>query len=787
MRVKDEDEDEVPESVTIKLLRLLGAAVAAGVLVAFIALPVVGGGGLTARDASNSFQNMPADLRTTPPPEKTVAYDAEGKPLATFFDKYRESVRLNQINPVMNKAIIAIEDSRFYEHGAMDLKGAIRALATNVESGETAQGGSTLTQQYVKNLLVESAASDEEYRAVTAPTAGRKLRELRYALDIEQKMTKDQILEGYLNIAYFGAGAYGVQAASKRYFSKPASKLNLEQAALLAGITKNPTAFDPTLNPKDARNRRNTVLQRMAQLGMITKAEADATAAKPVKLDETRPEGGCETSPAPFFCEYVRHEVISILAKGKRDAKSLENAGKQLRRGGYTIRTTMDPQMQRAANQAVRNYVNPTDTQVASEAMVQPGTGHIKAMAASKTFGAKKKTGQTSINVVANAAHGGGSGFQAGSTFKAFTLATALKEGMSPNDTLNAPAPFVPSSGFTRCDGSTANSPGHQVFNAGREGGKGGSYSLRTGTWGSVNTFFMTLEQKVGLCDVVKTARSMGITRTASGTALQEVSTFTLGVNEMDPVTVAAAYATLGARGKFCRPIAITEVVDANGKKLSVPGPDCKQVLDASVADGVNGILQGVFTKGTMKGVGGIGRPAAGKTGTTDGSSAAWFAGYTPDLAAAVSLGDLRGAFGHPLSGSGACMGGRCYGTVFGATVPGPVWKQSMLNALSGRPATPFSTPPDYGRELKVPDVTGMSIGDATAELISAGYRVRIAQNPVRSDEQRGTVAATVPGAGAAAPEETNVTMFISQGRRGFGRNRNGGGDGNGFLWPFGN
>ncbi|MGH3392811.1 MAG: penicillin-binding protein [Actinomadura sp.] len=765
--------------VIVKAFRLLMAAVIAGALIAFIALPVVGSGGVAARDAANGFQKMPADLKTTPPPEKTVVYDAEGKQLATFFDRYRESVRLDQVNPIMKRAIIAIEDSRFYEHGALDLKGAIRALAANAEAGATTQGGSTLTQQLVKNLLVESAASDEEYRAVTAPTAGRKLRELRYALDIEQTMSKDQILQSYLNIAYFGAGAYGVQAAAKRYFSRPASELKLEEAALLAGITKNPAAFDPTRNPKDARTRRDVVLRRMAQLGIVTRAQADAAAAKPIKLKETRPEGGCERSSAAFFCEYVRHEMIGILANGKTDPESIDNARKMLQRGGYTIRTTLDPQAQRAADRAVRKFVDPADPQVASEAMVQPGTGYIRAMAASKKFGSSKKRGQTSINIVADGAHGGGMGFQAGSTFKAFTLATALKEGMSPNERLTARAPFVPSSGFTRCNGQTVNDPDHQVFNASREGGKGGSYSLRTGTWGSVNTFFMTLERKVGLCDTVKTAKAFGIHR-ANGGPLSEVSTFTLGVNEMDPVTVASAFAGFAARGRFCRPIAITEVVDPDGKKLKVQPVNCRQALDQKTADGVNSILQGVFTKGTMRGVGGIDRPAAGKTGTTDNSSAAWFAGYTPDLAAAVSVGDLRGAFQHPLSGSGACMGGRCYGTVFGATVPGPIWKQSMIDALRGTPETPFAVPPDYGDELTVPDVRGLPVSAAISELASAGFEVRIAPRPVRSDQPNGTVARTDPGAGSTVDEGDRVTIFISQS----GRPRLGGGGGGGGIGP---
>ncbi|MCQ0017775.1 transglycosylase domain-containing protein [Actinomadura madurae] len=381
------------------LFRLLGAGVVAGLIVALIALPAVGSAGLTARDAANNFEDMEGELKTTPPSEKTVMYDASGKQVATFFDKYRESVRLDQVDPIMRKAIIDIEDSRFYEHGALDLKGTIRALASNVESEQT-QGGSTLTQQYVKNLLVDSARTQEEYREATAPTVGRKLRELRYALDIEQRMTKDQILEGYLNIAYFGAGAYGVQAAAKRYFSVPASKLNLGQAALLAGITQNPAAFDPIRNPKDARHRRDIVLYRMAQLGHISKAQADEEAAKPIELNRTDPVGGCQSSKAPYFCEYVKYDMLNILSDGKYwelEPKQQQAVVNELNRGGYTIRTTLDMEDQRAVDKTLRSTVAPGGNRVGAEAMVEPGTGKVKAIGLSKRFGPGK--GRTTINL----------------------------------------------------------------------------------------------------------------------------------------------------------------------------------------------------------------------------------------------------------------------------------------------------------------------------------------------------------------------------------------------------
>jgi membrane peptidoglycan carboxypeptidase len=421
------------------LLRLLGACVAAGVLVALIALPGVGSAGLTARDAANNFEDMDGQLKTSPPSEKTVMYDVNGKEIARFFDKYRESIHLDQVDPVMKQAIVDIEDSRFYQHGALDAKGTIRALASNANSAQT-QGGSTLTQQYVKNLLVDNAKTDAEYRDATAPTVGRKMRELRYALDIEQRMTKDQILEGYLNVAYFGAGAYGVQAASKRYFSKPATKLDLEEAALLAGITQNPTAYDPIRNPDAARKRRDIVLYRMAQLKHITKKQADTAAAKPIELNETQPKGGCETSKAPYFCEYAKYDVLQILSGGKywqMQPKQQQDIVNKLNRGGYTIRTTLDMKDQNAVDRALRSNVPPSGHRVGAEAMVEPGTGRVKAIGLSKRFGEGK--GRTTINLPADAVHGGGNGVSAGSTFKVFTLAAALDQGIPVNTNINSP------------------------------------------------------------------------------------------------------------------------------------------------------------------------------------------------------------------------------------------------------------------------------------------------------------------------------------------------------------
>ncbi|MGV9774068.1 transglycosylase domain-containing protein [Streptosporangium sp. NPDC003464] len=635
---------------------------------------------------------LPEELKEPPLPEKTTLLDADGKQFAQFYYENRESVTLDQVADIMKTAIVSIEDFRFYEHGPIDIEGTFRAAVKNATGSGGIQGGSSITQQYVKQVLFNSAETEEEREAAIAPTFSRKLNELRYAMAIEEKYTKAEILERYLNISYFGASGYGIQAASKRFFGKPAAKLNLWEAATLAGAVQDPNGTDPNGGKAKQRlllQRRNIVLDRMAELGKITTQEAAEAKAKKLGYKDISAPGGCETSPYPYFCVYVREEIRNNPEFGKTPAQR----EKRLQRGGLTIKTTLDPKTQKASEKALREYVKTSDKPVAAQAMVVPGTGAIKAMATSRKFGRDKKKNETSINFAADGLHGGGAGFQAGSTFKPFTLLTALDKGMKLNDgNSTGSVYYAPSYGaFRDCEGNRVGDPKHDVHNS-SEGG-GGFKTLTTGTLGSVNTFFLKLEEQVGLCDVVKMAKKLGIKR-ADGGKLREVQTFTLGVNEMDPVTVSAAYATIAARGTYCKPMAITEIRDRDGK-ITPYKPKCSQVLDEEVADAATHIMSGVFTKGTMTEVGGIGRPAAGKTGTTDGYTAAWFAGFTPDLASAVSLGDPRGAFKHDLVG--VTIGGRYYSYVYGASISGRIWKSSMLGALKGVDPSSF-TPVNTGR-----------------------------------------------------------------------------------------
>ncbi|MGH3376716.1 MAG: penicillin-binding protein [Actinoallomurus sp.] len=718
--------------------------------------------GVSARNGANWFQSVPVDIRTPPVPQRSDILAADGSKIATFYYENRVDVPLDKVAPVMRRAILAIEDNRFYEHGGIDLKATVRALASNLAAGQVTQGGSGITQQYVKNLLVETASNAEERDLARATTPARKLKELRLAVAMEKRYTKDQILERYLNIAYFGDGAYGVEAASRHYFGRSAATLTLPQAALLAGIVRYPYAYDPTVSPQRATERRNTVLGRMAELHWAGQAEASSAERASLSLDVKSTPNGCVESSAPFFCDYVQREILTNPIFGASgDARKL-----LLQRGGLTIRTTVDPKMQKAAQHAVDHYVPQKNSshKAASEVLVQPGTGAVRAMVVDRALGPSEKIGKTWVNFAADGDHGTSLGMQAGSTFKIFTLAAALDQDMAFGHRLYAPDHFAPT-GLRDCDGKYAGSSTSLSNAADGEGGR--SFSLVTGTWNSVNTFFLNLEKQVGLCETVKMAEKLGMRR-ADGKPLEQVASFTLGPNTISPVRLAAAYAAFAARGKYCDPVVLTKITDANGHEMKVPDAKCHQAVRKGVADAVNHVLRGVLTQGTAAGMG-IGRPAAGKTGTVDNFTSAWFAGYTPDMASAVWVGDPRGGYAHPLTN--VCLGGRCYGQVFGADIPAPIWRETMLGALRDVPAHAFHNPPsEYYREgsgedrVKVPDVVGLSASEARSKLTAAGFSVSTGKG-VSSFYPKGTVVRTSPGGGSRAEPGSTVTIYLSKGQ----------------------
>jgi membrane peptidoglycan carboxypeptidase len=686
-----------------RLVALAAVAVLAGVVVAGMILPFVGPAGLVARDSIASFEELPRDFREPALPVRTQVYAADGTRMATVFTENRKEVPLNKIAPIMQKAVVAIEDSRFYEHNGFDPRGFARAAVTNITTGEVAQGGSTLTMQYVKNVLLTAARDEEAQAAAREDTISRKLREIRYAMALEKRLTKDEILNRYLNISYYGARAYGVEAASQRYFSKRAKDLNLVEAATLAGIVQQPSRFDPTRNPRQAQDRRDVVLNRMAELGYITVDEAREAKAMDVE-DYLKPRilyNGCTTSFAPYFCDYAVRKVTQMRALGSSPEKRAE----AWREGGYKVYTTLNVKAQEGADKAVNGFVPPKDPskKALTVAMVEPGTGNIQAMAQNRVWGTgnpEKKWWQTTYNYSVAAEDGGGQGAAAGSTFKLFTAIAALEQGLSPFTVINSP-PTKAFTGFVDCDNRLMTGTGsggiepYTVSNS----TSSGNFDLFRGAAYSVNTFFVELEKRAGVCQTVDAAKRLGI-RHATGEELgellpsgatAEVASFTLGSTEVTPLMMANAYATVSAHGVYCEPRVITKIVDRTGKSLPVPAPKCNQAVKRNVADGVAGVFTNVVDgniPGRTGGAMSIGRDTTGKTGTINDNAAVWFVGSTPDMAAAVMLYDPRSAQRNPLRN--ITINGRYYPQVFGSSIPGPTWKAAMEAALKGKDPVPM-------------------------------------------------------------------------------------------------
>ncbi|WP_225846983.1 transglycosylase domain-containing protein [Streptomyces sp. HPF1205] len=666
--------------------KFLGVSVLAGVVAAGIALPAAGALGLSAKGTVKGFNDLPGELRQPPLSQASKILDANGGLIATVYSRDRTVVPIADMSPNILKAIVDIEDARYYKHGAIDLKGILRALSNNGGGGST-QGASTLTQQYVKNVFVEEAGDDPNKVAqAVQQTVGRKIKEMKYAIQVEKELGKQRILENYLNITFFGEQAYGIEAASERYFSKHAKNLSLTEAAMLAGLVQSPTRYDPISDPQEAVKRRNTVLARMAELGDITRAQAQAAEKSPLGLKVSSPKNGCITAVngAGFFCDYVRETFLQNAAFGK----TKEDRAKTWYTGGLTIKTTLDPKAQASAIDGIQKHVYKSDPIAAAVTMVQPGTGKIVAMAQSRPYGFGAH--ETQINYSVDQDMGGGGGFQNGSTFKPITAAAALEAGYQPAQSYPSPNE-MPYPSVTTCDGRTIPAGGN-IPNEGKD--EVGPYAMPEALQKSINTYFVSLEAAVGVCPVAKMADKLGIVR-ADGKPLQQIQSMTLGTNEVAPLTVAAAYAAFADRGLYCTPIAIESVTTSAGKSLPVPKSICNQAMSQKTADTINTMLKGVVEDGTGTQAGLTGRPTAGKTGTTDQRYAAWFAGYTPNMAAAVWMGDPR----HKTRMIDITIGGHHYPKVYGADGPAPIWRDAVSGALDGQPALDFVTVP-----LNIPD-----------------------------------------------------------------------------------
>lgn len=684
------------------------------------------------------WESLPKDIAIDPLPQRSRILDANGDLIAEFYSENRVPVTYEELPDVMKDAIISVEDERFYEHGAVDLKGTLRAVASTA-SGDT-QGGSTLSQQFVKNTLLYRAKTDEERSAATEVTAERKIEEMSLAAELESEYSKDEILTGYLNIANFGDRSFGVGAASLHYFGVEVGDLKLEQAALLAGIVNSPEAYNPVKNPDQAEKRRNVVLARMLSNGKITQEEHDEAVESSIELNVTDTPNGCASSKYPFFCSMVRSTLTNDPAFGSTP----EARERLLYLGGLTIHTTLDPKVQEAADKAAKDALGADNEYASSIAVVEPGTGQIKGIGTNKEWGDGKH--QTQVNLAT-------SEFQNGSTYKPITLAAALENGWGINQTLTAQSRFCAPGANEGCFTNMAS------YDA-------GTMNAVDAMAISSNTFFTQLSVEVGTDQVQDMGRRLGLPLPDDlhGT---ETST-TLGTYEVSTIDLANAYATFAAHGRYCNPTSISKVTDASGEEIEIPEANCHQELSPDVADKVAMTLTEVVDGNNPHRTGrdlDVGRQVMAKSGTTDASSAVWFAGGTPQYQTAVWVGDPQGGYKNPVRNL------RLYGeqtsAMYGSTAAGPLWEETVKGVHKGVPEEKFSV--SAGGQTKqasvIPDVRGMTPETAVGALEDAGYSVAFSKENSKDALYRpNTVVKQSVAPGDTAKWGEKITLTLSKG-----------------------
>ena len=681
-----------------------------GVLAASLAIPGVAAAGLAVSRSIIFFNNLPSELKVDPPSQATKVLTADGKPIATFFAENRVRVRLDQMSPYIRDAIVAIEDSRFFQHAGVDPQGILRAVAFDLISGGR-QGASTLTQQYVTNVTNESLLSADKTDQVILSgqkSIGDKVREMKVAIELEKRYTKDQILEGYLNIVFFNRDAYGIEAAARHFFSTTAKDLTLPQAALLAGLVNSPSFYDPATHPENSLKRRNQVLDKMLSERKISHAEHDAAVAVGVDLKLTAAKQGCAAADiAPYFCDYIAHLILNNPAYGV-DAADRE---KKLYRGGLTITTTLDSRLQGAAQAQVDATAgaNP-DKWGASLVSIEPGTGRIVAMAQNTVFLPEpgKFDTQLNFNVDSKDAKGndlnGAGGFQPGSTMKPFTFAEWLNEGKSMVAVVDAsrrryPLDFPWKSSCGKVLGAYDTAQAALGAAEDLKNNDEGYYRrmpVNYGLYNSINTATFAEATQLDFCGIQKIVDAVGL---HSGVDNAPVNMHQLGnllgAIGVAPLHLANAFATFAADGRYCAPIAVAAVKDAGGRDLPAQVSECRNALKPEVARGVNSVLQDVLKRGS-----GIyiepkvqnHVPAAAKTGTSNTNGATWVVGYTSGLATASFFGDTLAGQKRP--GQNVTINGKFYKAVDGYMLAGPQWANYMLQVAGLYPAAPFPPPP---------------------------------------------------------------------------------------------
>ncbi len=699
---------------------------------------------------------------TLPPLSQTsMVYDRGGRLLDSLHaGENRTVVPIDDVPRQVQEAVIAIEDARFYQHHGVDFKAVLRAAVADAKAGQIVQGGSTIPEQLVKNTIT----GDER-------TFANKFRQAELAYALEDRYSKQQILGMYLNTVYFGEGAYGIEAAAHTYFSTSAKDLTLTQGAMLAGLIQAPSSFDPVFAPGAAQRRRNVVLARMRDLGWITPATYAAGSASPLGL-QTSDQQTQTVDPAPYFVEYVKNWFLSNPLFGATRAERYD----LLFKGGLRIDTTVDLHLQAEADQAVKSILISRSDPHAAMTVIDPNTGEILAMVGGRGFYSKDPVAKVNL-----ASGQGGTGRQPGSSFKPFTLVAALEHGISPQQVFPAPNTIE----FPQPNGKP-----WDVTNF--EGQGFGQMSLEEATVSSVNTVYAQVVEQVGAKNVVAIAHAMGIQ-----SPLDALPSIALGTEEVNTVEMASAYGTLAAMGYHSPVTAVTKITNSAGRVLYRADEKPRLVIKPEIAYAADKILEEVVQRGT--GIqANIGRPVAGKTGSTQNNWDAWFVGFTPQLVAAVWVG-------YPQRQIPMVAPRTRIPVVLGGTWPAEIWHAFMTNATKKLPPVDFVSPdshfvtvvvdvtrgclpnrytppqdvqpvqyvigtepttvctePSSPQQVPVPEVSGMNEDQARAALESYGFRVLV--EPVQADGiAPGTVLSESPPPGALAyPGDTIIIVVVA-------------------------
>lgn len=745
---------EKPSKV-VSTLKYVGATLAVAVAVSLLFVPGTKIAAATAQSGIDYYYQLPNDISFIEKtlPQHTILLDKNGNEFARFFSENREDVSLDKVSSAFTKALLASEDARFYEHGGFDPVGTLRALVNNASGGDT-QGGSSLTQQLVKNMLVLTAAKSGDENQVNSAVHGPrgyldKIKELRLAVEVDKKYTKDQILTMYINSVYFGNGAYGIKAASHQYFGVDPDALTISQAATIVAMVQSPNVYNPIDNKEASLQQRNLVLGRMLSTQAITQAEYDAAMAEEVVVKTTPLSSGCGASKYANYCSYV----ISELKKNPVFGDTQEARDARIAQGGLTITTALDPVATDKATDEVTKATGPANRVAIASATVEPGTGKLIAISQSRPWG--NGDFQTEITYATQK-------FSVGSSFKPFTIATALEQGYDPKTTVfdspshyHSPTLDGPPDGYSNY--GWYNWPAMDMYHA---------------TQLSLNIYYIKLLEKVGVRNLADMAKRLGIVSlppTDSFTGKE--GSLTLGANELTPIEMADAYATFASGGLHCDPISILSAVRTdNGEKIKVPSANCQQVVTPAVANGVTDVIKHNFeAPGTAKdSFLADGRVAGGKTGTTENYAETWFVGYTPQLSTAVWIGDPRGGQQHPLT-SDVHIFGRNFSSVTGEDIAAPVWRNIMNRLHEGLPVVGFPAPGASAvtsvPSTTVPNLQGLDINKAVTLLDDAGFTPAIApETDTKDGLPQGIVVAQTPAAGATVGDKPTVTLTLSKG-----------------------